>query len=156
MLLKPALCIVMTLGVSLEAAPRQEASNPCVQQPLIQLPSKATSGPASGDTLTIASLNVKQEPRIADALEAWTQQRGIDVLLLQEVGPTVAEGEAFVTAMSARLGFNLVYVASYAPQDHIQGLAIISRFPLDEARVDACRTISSASGRDAGSRSPRP
>lgn len=137
MLLKPALCIVMTLGVALEAAPRQAPPNPCVQQPLMQLPATATAGPASGDMLTIASLNVKQEPRIADALEAWTHQRGIDVLLLQEVGPTVGEGEAFVTAMSARLGFHLVYVASYAPQEHIQGLAIMSRYPLDEARVDA-------------------
>jgi len=137
MRLKPVLCIVIALGAGLEAAPPLDASSPCVQQPLIQIPSNATSVPASGDTLTIASLNIKQEPRISDALEAWTRERGIDVLLLQEIGPTVAEGEAFATAMSARLGFNLVYVASYAPQEHIQGLAIMSRFPLDEARVDA-------------------
>jgi endonuclease/exonuclease/phosphatase family metal-dependent hydrolase len=136
-LLKPALCIVVTLGVALEAAPRQEPANPCVQQPLIELPSTASAGPRSGEMLTIASLNVKQDPRISDALEAWTHQRGIDLLLLQEVGPTVGEGETFVRAMSARLGFHLVYVASYAPQEHIQGLAIMSRYPLGEARVDS-------------------
>ena len=137
MLLKPALCIVLVLGVALEAAPRQEPSNPCVQQPLIQLPAAAPPERASDGTLSIASLNVKQDPRIADVLDAWTHQRGVDVLLLQEVGPTVPEGEAFIRAMSARLRFHLVYVASYAPQEHIQGLAIMSRYPIDEARVDA-------------------
>ena len=137
MLLKPALCIVLALGVALEAAPRQEPSNPCVQQPLIQLPAGVSPGRAPDGMLSIASLNVKQDPRIADVLDAWTHQRGLDVLLLQEVGPTVGEGEAFVRAMSARLGFHLVYVASYAPREHIQGLAIMSRYPIDEARVDA-------------------
>jgi hypothetical protein len=86
--------------------------------------------------LTIGSLNLAAKPNIGDALAEWTHARQIDVLLLQEVGHSTLDGAAFVEALSERVGFH----AAYAPANrmgsmHTQGLAIVSRYPLDTVRV---------------------
>jgi endonuclease/exonuclease/phosphatase family metal-dependent hydrolase len=87
-------------------------------------------------TFTIASLNLAGQPRIAEALEAWTQAREIDILLLQEVGHRSLDGEAFVATLSERLQFHSVYAPANPIGDtHTQGLAIVSRYPLDHVRV---------------------
>jgi endonuclease/exonuclease/phosphatase family metal-dependent hydrolase len=81
-------------------------------------------------------LNLAAQPQIADALTAWTESRTIDILLLQEVGDGSFDGAAFVSALSARLGFHSVYAAANVMGDgHTQGLAIVSRYPLDDVRV---------------------
>jgi endonuclease/exonuclease/phosphatase family metal-dependent hydrolase len=103
--------------------------------PVIENAVAAANG-ARADSITIASLNIAGKPHIADALAAWVQQRAIDVLLLQEVGPTVSDGEAFAREMSARLGFHAAYAPAYSPEPYTQGLAIMSRYPLSDVRAD--------------------
>jgi len=96
----------------------------------------ATPPDAPAGPFTIGSLNLAGKAQIGDALAAWTERRGIDVLLLQEVGHPSAGGEAFVAALSERLGFHAVYAPAYIVGDsHTQGLAIVSRYPLDGIRV---------------------
>jgi len=99
-----------------------------------QEPGTRTDAPAG--LFTIGSLNLAGKAQIGDALAAWTERRGIDVLLLQEVGHPLAGGEAFVAALSQRLGFHAVYAPAYiVGESHTQGLAIVSRYPLDGIRV---------------------
>ena len=135
--LKPGFARAATLCLALAATARlgASASNPCLPLPVIERAAAPAEQPPK-DMLTIASLNMAGQPRIADALAAWTELRGIDVLLLQEVGPTVSDGEKFVLAMSARLGFNVVFAPAYSPQTYHQGLAIMSRYPLHDVHVD--------------------
>ena len=125
------LCLVLAATTRLRAS----ASSPCLLLPVIERAAAPAEQPTK-DTLTIASLNMAGQPRIADALAAWIELRGIDVLLLQEVGPTVSDGEKFALAMSTRLGFNVVFAPAYSPQTYHQGLAIMSRYPLHDVHVD--------------------
>jgi endonuclease/exonuclease/phosphatase family metal-dependent hydrolase len=133
---RPFVLLATLLSLSFGAAARLEASSPCMPLPVVEHPVTAAAQRPPGGTLTIASLNIAGESRIADALAAWVQQRAIDVLLLQEVGPTVRDGEAFTKTMSARLGFHAVYAPAYSSETYMQGLAIMSRYPLREVRAD--------------------
>lgn len=95
------------------------------------------SDPTARHGLVIASLNMAGRPDIGEVIRAWARQRAIDVLLLQEVGDVSKGGEGFVATLGERLGFH----AAYAParrlnNAHTQGLAIVSRHPLTEVRVD--------------------
>jgi exonuclease III len=88
------------------------------------------------DAVTIASLNIAGQPQIADRLVAWTHERAVDILLLQEVGHLSIDGAVFVAALSERLGFHFAYAPADLVGDiHTQGLAIMSRYPLDEVCV---------------------
>ena len=99
-----------------------------------QEPGTRTDAPAR--PFTIGSLNLAGKAQIGDALAAWAERRGIDVLLLQEVGHPSVGGEAYVAALSERLGFHAVYAPAYViGESHTQGLAIVSRYPLDAVRV---------------------
>jgi len=81
-------------------------------------------------------LNLAAQPQITDAVTAWTESRAIDILLLQEVGDGSFDGAAFVAALSERLDFHSVYAAAnIMGKGHTQGLAIVSRYPLDDVRV---------------------
>lgn len=113
-----------------------EASDPCVPMPLTHR-SAATSGQhlAQG-SFTIASLNLAGQARIGNVLAVWARERGVDVLLLQEVGDRAADGASFVAALSDRLGYHFAYAAAYRLGDtETQGLAILSRYPLDDLRT---------------------
>ena len=93
-----------------------------------------TSGPA--DVVTVGSLNLHGEAQIGDTLAAWAERRGIDVLLLQEVGHPEVDGEPFAAALSERLRFHSVYApATVLEGERAQGLAILSRYPLESVRV---------------------
>jgi endonuclease/exonuclease/phosphatase family metal-dependent hydrolase len=112
------------------------ASNPCVPMP-VTLRTAATSALAPAqDSFTVASLNIAGHARIADTLSAWVQERGFDVLFLQEVGDRSADDASFIAALSDRLGYQLAY-ASADPLGHTktQGLAILSRYRLDDVRT---------------------
>ena len=132
---KLAYCLGACLVSIVVAAARIEAASPCVTMPITQR--AATSPPApSPDSFTIASLNMAHEARIGDVLAAWVRERGVDVLLLQEVGDGSANGAAFADALSDRLEYHL----AYAPVDRLgdaatQGLAILSRYPLNDVRI---------------------
>jgi len=96
----------------------------------------ATSRPeVAGSSLVIASLNVAGRPDIGDHVVAWTAQRSIDVLLLQEVGHSTLDGETFTAALGERLRFHSVYAPADIFGAHTQGLAILSRFPIDGVQV---------------------
>lgn len=86
--------------------------------------------------MTVASLNLAGQARIASELVAWTHQRTIDILLLQEVGHPSSDGAAFVAALSEELGFQFAYApANIIDDTETQGLAIVSRYPIDDIRV---------------------
>jgi hypothetical protein len=99
-----------SLGAALLAtiltAARLEAADKCVPLPVTQGAGGPHDRPLSEDRVAIASLNTAGNPRIADPLAAWTRERGLDVLLLQEVGSGSHDGAAFAAALSARLGYH--------------------------------------------------
>jgi endonuclease/exonuclease/phosphatase family metal-dependent hydrolase len=134
--------VAVFLCVVFVAAARPEASNQCVPRPVAHSAAVTSDydRPTSADSVTVASLNIAGQPQIGDALAAWTDQRSVDILLLQEVGHPSIDGEAFVAALSGRLGFHAVYAPADLVSDvHTQGLAIVSRYPLDQVRVDALK-----------------
>jgi endonuclease/exonuclease/phosphatase family metal-dependent hydrolase len=89
-------------------------------------------------TLTVASLNIAGQARIADAVGAWIYDRSVDVLLLQEVGHASHDGATLAAALSERLGFGFAYAsANLADNGRTQGLAILSRYPLSEIHVQS-------------------
>ena len=126
--------ILAILGAPAPSWAAADAPKACA--PLNVVQQKApSSAETAGPSLVIASLNMAGRPDIADHIVVWTAQRAIDVLLLQEVGHASEDGETFVAALGARLGFH----SAYAPADifgaHTQGLAILSRFPVDGVQV---------------------
>jgi endonuclease/exonuclease/phosphatase family metal-dependent hydrolase len=115
---------------------RAEEPDPCEAKEPVHLNLQETAQPAS-ETLTIASLNVAGQARIAEALERWTLERRIDVLLLQEVGSTSNDGEVFVTSLGERLAAHFAYASSDSPtSSRRQGLAIVSRYMLADIAVN--------------------
>lgn len=135
----PWRAIVVVAGVLAAPAvqtPQPAESSPCTLGEISQVaPIAATPAPASG-ALTIASLNIAGGSRIVDALTAWASIRSVDVLLLQEVGDDKRDGVESAASIATRLGFWSTYVPA-RPVDggHHQGLAIVSRHPLEDVTV---------------------
>jgi endonuclease/exonuclease/phosphatase family metal-dependent hydrolase len=124
------------LLTTLVVATRLEASDACVPMPLTQGAAPASGQPPAQDRVAIATLNTAGNPRIADALVVWTRERAFDVLLLQEVGSGSHDGAVFAAALSARLGYHFAYApAQRLGKSETQGLAIVSRYPLDDIRT---------------------
>jgi endonuclease/exonuclease/phosphatase family metal-dependent hydrolase len=142
---RPADTRQFILGVFLAAfvsivvvpAARAEAPQRCVSRPVMHGGIDATAHPPVINAVTVASLNIAGQARIADALATWAHDRSVDVLLLQEVGHASGDGGTFVAALSARLGAGFTYApADRVGNGHTQGLAIVSRYPLRDVRVD--------------------
>jgi endonuclease/exonuclease/phosphatase family metal-dependent hydrolase len=113
-----------------------EASSECTPRPPAHGVVAASTAQAPTETFTVASLNMAGQARIEGVLAAWMRERFIDILVLQEVGHTSFDGEAFVAGLSERLGFHVVYAPAYVlGETTTQGLAIVSRYPLNDARV---------------------
>jgi endonuclease/exonuclease/phosphatase family metal-dependent hydrolase len=117
-----------------------DAPPPCAPGPIYQAasaPTPATLPGAATGPLTLASLNIAGESRIAEALAAWTSHRTVDVLFLQEVGGDDEDGASFTAAFSQRLGFGSAYSPArpYGDTGNHQGLAIVSRYPLTDVSV---------------------
>lgn len=111
--------------------------NPCVT-PRVTVNSTGAAAvlPAKTDTVNVASLNMAGQGRIADALTAWLEDRTVDVLLLQEVGQVSTDGRVFAAELAARLGFAFAFASSIPYENgHSQGLAILSRYPLEDVSV---------------------
>jgi endonuclease/exonuclease/phosphatase family metal-dependent hydrolase len=117
-----------------------EAKDPCVAWPAVHTASQTTAVQTAKDpnTFAVASLNMAGESRIADVLMEWTHQRALDVLLLQEVGEKSNDGARFAADLAERLGFHVAYAPANRLGDtnSTQGLAIVSRYPLDDVRVE--------------------
>ena len=100
-------------------------------------PAAATSAPPpTPASVSIASLNMAGQPRIEDALASWVRRRGSDVVLLQEVGGHGVDGATFVASLGHQLGYHFVYAPADRFGDEVtQGLAIMSRGPIDDVRI---------------------
>ncbi len=100
-------------------------------------PAAATSAPPpTPASVAIASLNMAGQPRIEDALASWVRRRGSDVVLLQEVGGHGVDGATFVASLGQQLGYHFVYAPADRFGDEVtQGLAIMSRGPIDDVRI---------------------
>jgi len=122
-------------GVCTASAP-VEASSQCTPMPVTTRAASTADHQTQPHGLSVASLNMAGRPDIGDELAAWAQQRAIDVLLLQEVGDKSADGAQFIAALSDRLGFHSVYApADLLGKGQTQGLAIVSRNPIDDAQI---------------------
>lgn len=114
------------------AAPVQAA--PCAATTASRQGGPAHS-PSPARSLTIGSLNIAGKHQIVEPLAAWVQKRGLDVVLLQEVGRASIDGERFASTLGGRLGFHAVYAEANVVAGGSQGLAIVSRYTLDGTRV---------------------
>jgi endonuclease/exonuclease/phosphatase family metal-dependent hydrolase len=118
------------------AATRLEAADPCVPLPVTHGTGAPHDRPSSEDRVAVASLNTAGDARIADPLAAWIRERGLDLLLLQEVGSGSHDGAAFAAALSARLGYHFAYApAQRLGKTETQGIAILSSHPLTDVRT---------------------
>lgn len=133
--MKRALALATLLGVFSVHAAQAGETDRCAPMPVTHHVASAIAQPAPRGTV-IASLNMAGRADIRDVLVAWARQRAIDVLLLQEVGGQSEDGERFVTTLGERLGFHVAYApANRLDETHTQGLAIVSRQPLNEVHA---------------------
>lgn len=134
---KLATCVAVVFLAVTAPAGVVDASSPCVPRPTTVGFSVPTTSQSPDHTHTVvASLNLAGEARIASELVAWTRQRNIDILLLQEVGHPSNDGAAFVAALSEQLGSHFAYApATTIDETGSQGLAIVSRYPIEDIRV---------------------
>ena len=129
-------CLGASLLCLLVTATHIDASAPCARMPVTHSAVAARDQPPAVGRWTIASLNIAGDPRTGDTVAAWARERGVDVLLLQEVGNRSHDGEAFVAALSDRLGFHFAYAPANRLGDaETQGLAILSRHGLSDVRT---------------------
>jgi endonuclease/exonuclease/phosphatase family metal-dependent hydrolase len=127
----PVVSVLLTCASLAHAA----APAPCVPRPVTHASADSdVDGPLGSEaSFTVASLNVAGRARITDVLSAWVHDRAVDVLLLQEVGDETDDGAAFIASLGQRLGLGFAYApATRLENGHAQGLAIVSRYPLDE------------------------
>ena len=129
-------CVGAVLVVLATCATRLEASYRCAPQTVTLVAAATSDQLTPQDHMTVASLNIAGDARTADTLAVWARERAVDVLLLQEVGNRSDDGTSFVAALSNRLGYHFAYApADRLSSTHTQGLAIVSRLPLDYAHA---------------------
>jgi endonuclease/exonuclease/phosphatase family metal-dependent hydrolase len=133
--LRAALWLVVSSAGGFVAPPVAEASGPCAASPGTTREVGASPARPATDDLVIASLNIAGRAPV-DELLAWVGERGVDVLLLQEVGHRSMDGAALAASLGDRLGFH----SAYAPANvfgvmETQGLAIVSRHPLQDVEA---------------------
>jgi len=95
--------------------------------------------PSPSGALRVASWNVHTGAD-TDALAAAIATSPIataDVILIQEIEAHPAEGATRASRLATALGMTWIYVPAWAADGHTQGDAILSRYPLIDARVMA-------------------
>lgn len=136
-----SLLVLGASAVVLSAAPVPfDTPAPCAPGPIYEAaaaPATSIIPISASGPLTLASLNIAGESRIAEAVAAWARHREVDVLFLQEVGGDDEDGASFAAALSQRLGFGSAYSPArpYGDTGNQQGLAIVSRYPLGDVSV---------------------
>lgn len=86
--------------------------------------------------VTVASLNMAGKMEIGDHISDWMRERAIDILFLQEVGQEHGDGAAFMSTLHDRLNLGYAYApATPFENGYKQGLAVVSRYPLDDVKV---------------------
>jgi endonuclease/exonuclease/phosphatase family metal-dependent hydrolase len=137
---RPAVRLVAFIILVAAGATRLDAADSCALPPVVQAAAVPGNPRPGEDHLTIASLNIAGNPRTADMLATWTRERSLDVLLLQEVGGSALDGASFVETLGGRLGYSSVYApAARVGNSETQGLAVLSRLPLENANAYALR-----------------
>ena len=133
-----ALCILLLLLLALPAlALRAQETPESALQPEVEhlLPAVATAP----ETLRVASFNVHYAhdlPALAASVRANHALRQADVLLLQEIESHQSEGSSRARQLAAALEMNYVYAPARPTEDGgTHGLAVLSRFPLDDAEI---------------------
>jgi endonuclease/exonuclease/phosphatase family metal-dependent hydrolase len=123
-----ALLALIVIAFALVASPQQVTVHP-------------DDGPALPGTISVVSLNMAKEHDVSKVfrdIEAAPRLRKADVFLLQEV----ANGEgkpSIADEMARKWGYNVAFTPS-APTVYDQGLAVISRFPISDLRVQKLKS----------------
>jgi endonuclease/exonuclease/phosphatase family metal-dependent hydrolase len=103
---------------------------------LPNLPNLPNLEPATGDTITIASLNLAHEAnfdKVLHDVEAAPRLRNADILLLQEVAH-VDGGPSIASRLADRLGYQVAF-SPEGPKIYDRGLAVVSKFPIEDSKV---------------------
>ena len=118
------------------SSPETGAASPCEPPKVARHVVDGVTGAPAPDSLTVASFNIHGGYRIIDPLVAWVESRALDVVVLQEVGNQTMDGDAIAMELAGRLGFHAAYVPTRREEGFTQGLAMLSRYPLDDLRIE--------------------
>jgi len=92
---------------------------------------------AAADTISIVSLNLDHETsfeKVAHDVEAAPRVSHADIILLQEVS-NVEGGTSIANRLADRMGYQVAFAAE-GPKVFDRGLAVISKFPIEESKVE--------------------
>lgn len=93
--------------------------------------------PPAADTVSIASLNLAHEgnfDKVVHDVEAAPRLRNADILLLQEV-TNVEGGPSIASRLAERMNYQVAFAAE-GPKIYDRGLAVISKFPIEDQKVE--------------------
>ena len=95
------------------------------------------NGAPPADTITIASLNLDHQANFETVLrdiEAAPRLRDANIILLQEVAH-VEGGPSIAKRLADRMGYQVAFAAE-GPKIYDRGLAVISKFPIEDSKVE--------------------
>jgi len=101
------------------------------------LPNLPNLAPTTGETITIASLNLAHEAnfdKVLHDVEASPRLRDANILLLQEVAH-VEGGPSIASRLADRLGYSVAF-APEGEKIYDRGLAVVSKFPIEDSKVE--------------------
>jgi endonuclease/exonuclease/phosphatase family metal-dependent hydrolase len=93
--------------------------------------------PPAADTISIASLNLDHQTnfeKVAHDVEAAPRLSHADVILLQEVSH-VEGGPSIAKLLADRMNYQVAFAAE-GPNVYDRGLAVISKFPIEDSKVE--------------------
>lgn len=127
------------LGALLGLCPWLGAQQPTTP-PLAPEVLEVVSAPAAAPTgLRIVSFNVHYAPDVAalaDSIKETAALKDADIFLLQEIESYPSEGESRTRKLAEALELNYIYApARYTDGGGTHGLAILSRYPLHDAKI---------------------
>lgn len=148
--MKAALIALALCGCGLDMGPTSEwVEADTVPPPLtfeVEAPHGMAGGPAlAPSTLRVVTFNVMMS---ADPALLATQIKGnaaihdADVYLLQEEEAYPGEGVSRARSLADSLGLGYVYIPARVKDDGTHGLAIISRYPIEDVQVMNLRLAS--------------
>lgn len=95
------------------------------------------NGAPPADTITIASLNLDHQANFEKVLrdvEAAPRLRSANIILLQEVAH-VEGGPSIASRLADHMGYSVAF-APEGPKIYDRGLAVISKFPIEDSKVE--------------------
>jgi endonuclease/exonuclease/phosphatase family metal-dependent hydrolase len=126
----------LAASLVLAQATTVESSDRCVPLPVTRGAAASEQSKTYDRFVTIGSLNIAGNAHVRDVLTGWAGARALDGLLLQEVGDHSHDGASFAMEVANDLGYNFAYAPAERLGDtETQGLAILSRYRLDDVRT---------------------